>query len=52
MIKISDTCEMDINDMVIVEDWNELGEFVDSKEFIKTIDKILKGNGKEGTSDK
>lgn len=52
MIKISDTCEMDINDMVIIEDLNELGDVVDSEEFFKAIDDILEGNGKEGTSDK
>lgn len=52
MIKISDTCEMDVNDMVIIEDLNELGDVVDSEEFFKAIDDILEGNGKEGTSDK
>ena len=47
MIKISDTCEMDINDMVIIEDLNELGDVVDSEEFFKAIDDILEGNGRK-----
>jgi len=37
MIKISETCEMDINDMVIVNDWRELGELVSEEEFLDAL---------------
>ena len=37
MIKISENCEIDINDVVIVDDWRELGEFVTEEEFLDAL---------------
>ena len=43
MIKISETCEMDINDMLFINSVEELGEVDTFEEFFKYTDDALKG---------
>ena len=40
-IRINENLEMDINDMLVVNNLNELGEFVTSEEFCKSLDEIF-----------
>lgn len=43
MIKISETCEMDINDMLLINSIEELGEVVSFEDFFKDTDDALNG---------
>jgi len=43
MIKISETCEMDINDMLLINSIEELGEVVSLEDFFKDTDDALNG---------
>ena len=45
MIKISETCEMDINDMLLINSIEELGEVVSFEDFFKDTDDALNGLG-------
>ena len=42
-IKINEHLEMDINDMLVINSLNELGDFVTSEDFCKSLDEIFDG---------
>lgn len=42
-IRINENLEMNIQDVLIVNDFSELGEFVSSEEFCKSLDGMTNG---------
>ena len=42
-IRINEHLEMDINDMLVINSLNELGDFVTSEDFCKSLDEIFDG---------